>query len=300
MGTAPAGRPQPVDSGGNGREPFHRDLSHGKSPLSAPPRGADDDTANVPESRSFRMPQLVRPSHPAVRTLRPIVRRAIGLATGAALAASALPAQTIIASSGFTSGAEGWTITNLFPGFAANCTPTAPTHVASGGNPGGFIRTNDRCAQTGFLAPSAYVGNRSDALGGALSFSLRASPVTFVAISPLVTLVGGGLTIGVETTVLPNANGWTDYVVPFSVGGWRRLTGVNTYGALVSETEFTGVLQNLTALLIKGEWATGADQVDLDAVSLSNVNVVPEPSAYALMATGLVGLGAMARRRRRA
>jgi hypothetical protein len=246
------------------------------------------------------MPQSVRCSAPTSRRPRSFVRRAIGLAAGVALAATALPAQVVIASSSFTTNAEGWTLGDLF---GRPCTPsTGLTHLGSGGNPGGFIRTIDACSNvTAFIAPSAYLGNRLDAVGGELRFSMRSRALT-QGVSDLVVLTGGGLSIGVTTGTRPGAPAWTNFVVPMSVGSWRLVTNA-TLGATATEQQFLAVLGSLTAMRLQADWVSGGDETDLDSVSLTGVavpppNVVPEPSTYVLLASGLAGLGVIARRRR--
>ncbi len=72
--------------------------------------------------------------------------------------------------SDFSTNSDGWQLTG-------DPTSTTPTYVASGGNTGGFIHGVD--ASQGidwyFSAPSKFLGNQSDSIGGSLKFDLRRS-----------------------------------------------------------------------------------------------------------------------------
>lgn len=77
----------------------------------------------------------------------------------------------------FDTDTDGWLVKTVL--FMGEYPPTViqtltPTYVPSGGDPGGFIRTNDPDGNdTVFVAPSKFLGPKLDYLGGTLSFSLR-------------------------------------------------------------------------------------------------------------------------------
>ena len=197
------------------------------------------------------------------------------LALLAAAATSAAQATT----TSFDASSEGWTALGDAEG--------PLTWVATGGNPGGHVEIND--ATTGgvtyFVAPVAYLGNRSAALGSMLQFDLMQvySGSASQFDSADVVLVGGGNTLVFDTPNNPANGSWTSYAVPLQAGGWR-LNALN--GALATEAQLAGILSSLTALRICAEYRSGADVGRLD-----NVSLVPEPGAWGLLAAGLAVLG---------
>ena len=202
--------------------------------------------------------------------------------------ASSASAQT----STFSANSQGWLVGDFFTTTGG----TAPTWVASGGNPGGFIRTEDLYPWTAFWAPSVYLGNRSSLYGGTLSYDTRLLTTDPGAI-PAVVISDGTLMLQYQT--LPPTTSWSTFLFPLTEAGWEVADGSGNTGPAATQSQFQQVLANLAWVHVNADWQTGPDRVDLDNFSMSAaVTPTPEPAAALLVATGLIGIGAFTRRRR--
>lgn len=195
----------------------------------------------------------------------------------------------VLASSTFDTDAEGWSTLNDATGFG---------WLPSGGNPGGSIGATDvGTGQTWYyVAPAAFLGDRSAALGGSLTYELRQAVTTGPFDNSDILMTGGGLTLSYEFDYNPGTD-WTAYAVDLAPSaGWR--VGSRT-GDAASAADFATVLGDLTALHIRGEYrnVASSDNSRLDNVFLV-AGPVPEPATLAMMAGGLALLGVAARRRR--
>lgn len=197
----------------------------------------------------------------------------------ALLIAAAIAPTAGATTSSFDAGSEGWTVLGDAEG--------PLTWVASGGNPGGHVAIDD-ASQGGityFVAPAAYRGDQSAALGSLLQFDLmqvyNGSASQFNSAD--VVLVGGGNTLVFDTPNNPAKGAWTSYAVPLVAGSWRL---DSTAGAIASQAQLATTLGSLTALRIRAEYRTGPDIGKLD-----NVSLVPEPGTWGLLAAGLLVLG---------
>jgi hypothetical protein len=190
------------------------------------------------------------------------------------------------ATSQFDTGTEGWTAVGDF---------AAPvTWSSTGGNPGGHVFIPDQVigGVTYFVAPMAFLGDKSSAFGTNLTFDLmQVYPGRSNQFNERdVVIVGGGLTIAYDTSPNPPNGTWASYAVPLSAGGWRlnSLTG-----AAATDQQILSVLSSVTSLRIRAEFQTGADTGRLD-----NVSLVPEPGSALMLAGGLAALLCLRRGRR--
>lgn len=194
------------------------------------------------------------------------------------LSAGLAPAVTLVQSS-FDTGAEDWGARNGI---------SSRDWVASGGQSGGYIQATDDGDGTVwfFVAPAAYLGDQSAALGGTLSFWLKTSTLALPMANNWadIRIGGGGLELAIDAGAAPGLD-WRFYSVALSAGAWRLGT---VDGALASSAEIATVLANVDHLWIRGEYSAWWDTGGLDSVVLS---AVPEPHAGWLAALGLVALG---------
>lgn len=165
----------------------------------------------------------------------------------------------------FNTGSEGWTAID-------NLADENPTHIAVGGNPGGFIQVVDGVAGTAtyFVAPAKFLGDRSSSFGQLLQFDLQVS-VTANSSTAGVRLTGGGIILVKLLTpdfslpvIAPN---WSSYSFRLDESvAWRVTT---TTGPLATNAQIQTVLASLTELAINGEYSTApADGGGLDNVVL--------------------------------
>jgi len=193
---------------------------------------------------------------------------------------ASLGAHASVIRSGFDTDLEGWT---SFDG-------GSEVHVASGGNPSGYLEMTDvGLGSMQAIAPSAFLGNLTAYLGGALSFDALQSNQDSSDWGGFgtVRLSNGGLTAVLD--IAPDgAPG----------GSW------NTYSAALDPALWSGdslsaVLANLTGISIELEDHDGVSEVvGFDNFTLTSARTeVPEPGTLALLAGA--GLVAGLRRRRR-
>ena len=195
-------------------------------------------------------------------------------------------------------GWVGWACEN--PGLCVvSVVPLPVQYLAAGGNPGGYIRTQDPSGDTAArLEPPAKFSSNY-AVGQTLKFDAIAEDnggggVFDSAVAPLVAIEGTGGTLVYFTTDLPTPlNVWKHYDVPLSETiDWQIFDGAILRPLLPGE--FAAVFGSMTRLTIIGEWLS--DVPELDTGGLDNVHLVPLPAALSLLLPALFGLGFAARR----
>lgn len=193
-----------------------------------------------------------------------------------------------LAASPFDTNDEGWKVT----GDAQSATPA---YVATGGNPGGFIRGFDNVVGGVWVwsAPAKFLGNMSAAYGFPLTYDLRMRGSGPLFDDSDVILTGSGVSLYlIKTPPVPQDVAWTSYsaliqdVASWHVGGYS--------GPLATELQIRNVLTNVTSLQIRGEFISGADNGDLDNVVLNgallgdyNLNGVVDAPDYVVWRNGL-------------
>jgi hypothetical protein len=190
----------------------------------------------------------------------------------------------ILVASPFDNDHEGWTALNGI---------NARGWVAQGGQQGGYIQARDDGEGTVWIfeASSAYLGDKTAALGGSLSFWLRTSTLVAPMVANLadVRIGGGGLILALDAGPSPGLD-WTYYSLDLTPGAWR-LDSVD--GPLATAADFATVFANIEHIQIRGEYSASLDIGGLDSVMLS---AVPElPTAW-LAALGIAALTAGRRR----
>lgn len=201
----------------------------------------------------------------------------------------------------FNTNNEGWTSARIAdfggPNFSLPVGTNALTYSSTGGNPGGRVSIEDPTDDWQyFLAPAAFLGNKSSSLGLNMTFDLlRLDSFSISPVNPQGPLVAAtdGSTVLVYSAPysVPNTTSWTSYSVALAAGDWRINS---TTGTLATASQLATVFGNLTALYISADMFAGAvtegvpETLALDNVNLPSAsNEVPEPSSLALMATGL-------------
>lgn len=163
------------------------------------------------------------------------------------------------AESGFAESDDGWRITG-----DAQANSVNPDFYGVGGNPGGLICAKDDV--TGgvwfFEAPPKYLGDNSAYYGARISFDLKVTKITDPFDYEDLILEGAGITLAHALSPVPGET-WTAYSVPLVEGGWKKST---VTGATATASELKSVLGNVTGLLIRGEFNSGADTGCLDNV----------------------------------
>jgi hypothetical protein len=163
-----------------------------------------------------------------------------------------------LASSSFDQDDEGWIVVGDAFG---------PYYAATGGYPGGHIYATDFVIGGVWYwqAPAKFLGDKSAAYGGTLTFDLRQSNISSQFDDIDVILSTGDSTLIFDTPYNPGAE-WTAYTVNLTASpGWLNATT----GRPATEAELRLVLSSLTELDIRGEYRTGTDTGSLDNVVLN-------------------------------
>ncbi len=194
---------------------------------------------------------------------------------------------TPLVSSDFETSAGGWVVANGARSFE---------WVASGGDPGGFVRARDLRGETlwYFMAPSDYLGDMLSAYGGTLSYRLKSNPTSppiESAYADVQLLGANGVLLAFGGGIVPQA-GWTAYAVPFVADGSWRIGSVS--GAAASEADLLSVLSGLSELRIRGDYRQAVETTSLDSVVIA---AVPEPGTVLTILAGLAFMAGIARRR---
>lgn len=166
--------------------------------------------------------------------------------------------------SGFEGDDEGWLI-------SGNGEVTRPIYQPTGGSPTANICATD--ADPGdilyFVAPPAYLGDKSDAAGLMITFEVKTNQQFNLQYGRDVIIAGNGLSLSKSYPRAPGTD-WTP----------RRVFLDGSSGWVVDESELPAtdddvrsVLRNLTAFRIRGEFVDGPK----DTTCLDNVQFGATP-----------------------
>jgi hypothetical protein len=171
--------------------------------------------------------------------------------------------------SSFDTDADGWTCADLrsYPG------PYDPpigyytlTWIATGGRPGGYVSRHDPSNYSfSFQAPAKFLGDVSAYYGGRLRFSLMTTTADWGSDNVVVWVGNNGKIIVSQIGSLPGTT-WTDYQIILLESNFRYN---HKNGAVVSKADLLGVLGDLKALRILGEFGSQVvETTSLDTVKL--------------------------------
>ncbi len=176
----------------------------------------------------------------------------------------------------FDLDAEGWIMADMpYPNgpFTTAVTNYPTNYSSTNGHPDGHIWLRDPMSSRVFYfqAPTNYLGAHSNFYDGTLSFDIKRQNGSLLNY-PDVAINGGGFTFIIDVGSGPVADVWTNYTLRLNeTGGWKkdRLSGDAPTAA-----EFKTLLNDLTALRIRGEYSTSSTDLGfLDNVIMST----PEP-----------------------
>jgi hypothetical protein len=163
----------------------------------------------------------------------------------------------------FDSSNDGWQIVSYpFRSHVAAPGTSALPFDGAFGNPAGSVRAGDVQPETGIMAPADHLGNQTSIYGDTLRYDILirfSDNVTY----PAVVLNGGTMSLYYDTPS-PVVGVWESRKGPLSEAGWK----VSGTFAVATQTDFMNVLSNLTGVYIYTEWHTGADDTNVDNISL--------------------------------
>ena len=204
-----------------------------------------------------------------------VVSRVLGVAA-ALLVLGVVPiaqADPVPEPSAFDRNADNWILT----GDAVGATgwggdfDLSADHASREGNPGGSIYGVDAAAGIDFFfqAPPRFLGDQSALYGTALEFDVRYTGGGDALNISDVILVGGGVTLVIDSGVEPVPGVWTSYSIQLDESADWRVTNMVS-GQVATPEDIRRVLRNLTSLRIRGEYAFGVETTYLD-----NLRIVP-------------------------
>lgn len=199
-------------------------------------------------------------------------------------------AQTVLASSDFTTSNENWTLFTLGTSVVTPALRT-PELTDDDGNPiNPFIYIAAGDLRSGFSAPLRYLGDQSAAMGGQLRFRMqRESGLLFN--DGLLVLEGAGFKLLGGRLDLGGSSDWVGKVIDLEEGTFADFAS----GQPVTRGQIETVLRNLDAMQIIGSMTSAlTTAVRLDDVQL--LSPVPEPATALLWACGLAVAGLKLRR----
>jgi len=117
-----------------------------------------------------------------------------------------------------------------------------------------------------FVAPTAYLGDKSALYGGTLTYKLKQDIDVSQFDESDVVMTGAGLRLVVDAGPNPGTD-WTDYEVDFALGGGWKISDLD--GAVATEAQIRAVLADLTELKIRGEFVNGVigDASNIDDIA---------------------------------
>jgi hypothetical protein len=168
----------------------------------------------------------------------------------------------------FESSTEGWQIADFPVGgpYTAPLGYYTTSYIATGGNPGGFLRGHDPTSNSfSFSMPESAFDCVNSLHGGNISFSLRCSANNWDDEPYLILVCGTEMLI--SEFAVPWQE-WEDYSIDFIVENFYLWDGAD----LTSE-HFENLLQNVDNLYIIAEFGGGVyEDTDLDSVILSGIS----------------------------
>ena len=273
---------------------------------------------------------------------RPLVSLVVCLSL-APLAAGAAP----IISSTFDGGLDGWTavgfgdpsFTFVPPSVTLPIVDTSPDMEwsATGGNPGGFAKFVDAINEPSSLAlaPSQFLGDLTDYIGGTLSFqhNLIMEGAMATGFAPYAVIIASGpISVGGSVTISqtnpasvlvwtfldpppmePPIDTWRQFDITLDVdvaGGLELLVekdlqdvdpdfpSVTLENFGISNVAFDDIMSNVTFMALAFELVDNNNVQDSEMGGIDNVFLrpIPEPGTGALLALGLAGLAVRKRR----
>jgi len=192
-----------------------------------------------------------------------------------------LRADTIVST--FDTGFEEWSLYDAY-------NLATYTHVATGGNPGGYLRFTDGDSAGMYrgVAPSKFLGDLRAFDGGSLFLDARVIDTGQGTPSGgfgLVYLTGGGDSAILDIAPNPAVTAWTTYSSQLTAAAWGK-----------SQTEWENLLGNVTDIQVVVECYQGIDTMGFDNFGIESV---PEPGSWLMLAiaTATLILGKACRRR---